>query len=151
MTDIKLRVREPKFINEMTNMEAIEEGVEGFDDIEDETTTAITNGFDFTQPLNECNLVAGLIFSSKRKMEDDEYVSDELDNLGPNESDEEKGKGQKFEKFTKEQLNKVYQFKHGMGFKSLDDFRDAIREWSILNGKENIFMKNESGKCRMQG
>lgn len=102
MTDIKLRVREPRFINEMTNMEAIDdEGVEGFDDSEDERTIVITDGFDFTQLLNECNIVARLICSSKKKMDDDEYVSDELDNSDLDESDDEKGEGPKFEKFRK--------------------------------------------------
>lgn len=92
MTDIKLGVREPRFINEMKNMEAIDdEGVEGFDDSEDERTTATTYGFDFTQLLNECNIVARLIFSSKKKMEGGEYDSEELDNSDPDESDDEKG------------------------------------------------------------
>ncbi|KAI5398781.1 hypothetical protein KIW84_064240 [Lathyrus oleraceus] len=59
-------------------------------------------------------------------MEDDEYVSDELDNSDPDESDDEKGEGPKFEKFRKKKLNKDYQFKWGMEFNSLTDFRDAI-------------------------
>ncbi|KAI5386801.1 hypothetical protein KIW84_073084 [Lathyrus oleraceus] len=85
VTDIKLRVREPRFINEMINMEAIDnEGVEGF------------------------------ICSSKEKMEDDEYGSEDLDSSDPDESDDEKGEWPKFEKFRKELFNKDYQFKWGM-------------------------------------
>lgn len=49
----------------MTYMETInDEGVEDFDDSEDERTTTILIGFDFNQPLNECNIDARLIFSS---------------------------------------------------------------------------------------
>ncbi|KAI5443843.1 hypothetical protein KIW84_012480 [Lathyrus oleraceus] len=92
VNDIKLGVREPRFINEMKNMEAIDDGgVEGFDDSEDERTTATTYRFDFTQLLNECNIVARLTFSSKKKMEGGEYDSEELDNSYPDESDDEKG------------------------------------------------------------
>ena len=110
-------------------MKAIDdEGVEGFNDIEDERTTTITDEFDFTQPLNECNTVAGLICYSKKKMEENEYVSDGLANSDPDESDDDNGEGPKFEKFRKEQLNNGYQVKWGMEFNSLDNFRDAIHE-----------------------
>lgn len=129
MTDIRLRMKEPGFINEMKNMEAIDDkGVEGLM-IMRMRGLVITYGFDFTHPLNECNIVVGLICSSKKKMEDDEYCSKELDDSYPDESDDEKSQGPKFKKFRKEPFNKDYQFKWGMEFKSLADFRDAIREW----------------------
>ena len=50
-------------------------------------------------------------------------------------------KWRKFEKFKKEKLNKNFKFKWGMEFNSLDDFRKAIREWTILNGREIIFVR----------
>ncbi|KAI5427158.1 hypothetical protein KIW84_032541 [Lathyrus oleraceus] len=66
------------------------EDVEGFDDNKDEITIAITYRFDFTQPLNECNINSGLIYSSKKEMENDEYVNDVLDNSNPDELDDDK-------------------------------------------------------------
>lgn len=37
-----------------------------------------------------------------------------------------------------------------MQFNSLDDFREAIREWSLLNGREITFVKNESYRVRIE-
>ncbi|KAI5411824.1 hypothetical protein KIW84_056772 [Lathyrus oleraceus] len=39
----------------------------------------------------------------------------------------------KFERFRQKQLNKDYKFKWDMEFNYLVDFREAIREWSVLN------------------
>jgi hypothetical protein len=50
----------------------------------------------------------------------------------------------------KDQLNKNFKFKWGMQFKSLDDFREAIREWSVLNDMEITFVKNESYMVRVE-
>ena len=58
--------------------------------------------------------------------EKDEYVFDELDSSDPDASDDEKGL--KYEKFTKDQLSKSYEFKLGFEFNSLEDFKDAIVE-----------------------
>ncbi|XP_058746238.1 uncharacterized protein LOC131619115 [Vicia villosa] len=82
-------------------------------------------------------------------MEDgDEYVTDELDSSDPDLSDEDKG--HKFEKFKKEHFNKNFKFEWGMEFNSLDEFREAIREWSVLNGREIKFVKNESYRVRLE-
>jgi hypothetical protein len=55
--------------------------------------------------------------------EDDgeEYASEELDSSDPDASDSEKGI--KYEKFRKEQLSKHFQFKLGMEFKSIKEFK----------------------------
>ncbi|XP_058774772.1 uncharacterized protein LOC131649041 [Vicia villosa] len=37
-----------------------------------------------------------------------------------------------------------------MEFTSLDDFREAIREWTILNGREITFVKNEGYRVRVE-
>ena len=37
-----------------------------------------------------------------------------------------------------------------MEFKSLSEFKDAIREWSVLNGTEITFVKNESYRVRVE-
>ncbi|XP_058751092.1 uncharacterized protein LOC131624128 [Vicia villosa] len=82
-------------------------------------------------------------------MEDgDEYVTDELDSSDPDLSDEDKG--HKFEKLKKEHFNKNFKFEWGMEFNSLDEFREAIREWPVLNGREIKFVKNESYRVRVE-
>ncbi|KAI5388074.1 hypothetical protein KIW84_073964 [Lathyrus oleraceus] len=106
----------------------------------------VTDGFDginVSLPIDEGTTVVGLLTGSKKnKGEDDEYVSDELDNSDPDVSDDDNGP--KFEKFRKDKLNKNFKFKWGMQFNYLDDFREAIRECSVLNGREITFVKNES-------
>ena len=87
--------------------------------------------------------------SKQKSCEDDEYVSDELDSFVSYLSDSDKGKVPKFEKFRKEHLNKDFKFQWGMQFNSQDDFRYAIREWSVLNGREVAFVKNESDRVRV--
>jgi len=36
-----------------------------------------------------------------------------------------------------------------MEFNSLDDFKDAIREWYVMNGKEIKFVKNDLLRLRV--
>ncbi|XP_058765869.1 uncharacterized protein LOC131639388 [Vicia villosa] len=50
----------------------------------------------------------------------------------------------------KEQLGRDYEFKLGMEFNSLVDFKDAIIEWSVLNGREITFVKNERDRVRVE-
>ncbi|XP_058733150.1 uncharacterized protein LOC131604746 [Vicia villosa] len=78
------------------------------------------------------------------KGEDVDYASEELESDDADESDiDDKPSKPKYEKFRSELLNKDFQFKLGMEFISLTEFKDAIREWSILNGREISFVKNE--------
>jgi hypothetical protein len=77
---------------------------------------------------------------------EDEYVSDELGSSDPDASDDEKGP--KYVKYRKEQLGKSYEFKLGMEFNSLDDFKDAIREWNVLNRHHIKFLKNVNIRVR---
>ncbi|CAI8586313.1 unnamed protein product [Vicia faba] len=95
-------------------------------------------------------IIVGLLpCPNKRKLEDEDYVSEELDNSDSDNSEDEKRS--KFEKFRKERFNKNFKFKWGMQFNFLDDFRETIREWTILNGREIAFMKNEGYKRVDQG
>ena len=55
-----------------------------------------------------------------------------------------------YDQFKMSQLTKGYVFKVGMDFKSLTKFKDAIREWSVLNGTEFKFVKMKKkgvGQC----
>lgn len=152
VNDIEQKVRFPKCVNGVTNMEGLDDKVvEGFDDGEDDKTIAFIDGFegiDVNVPINHGDVVPGLLGGPKKKIEDDAYFSDELDNSYPDESgDDERPK---FKRFRKEKLNKDYKFKWGMKFNSLADFREVIREWSILNGRKITFVKNESYKVRVE-
>ncbi|XP_058741808.1 uncharacterized protein LOC131614203 [Vicia villosa] len=129
-----------------------EEIVEGLNNSEDERTTAIADGFDgidVTIPLSEGPVIAGLLtYPNKKKCDDEEYASEDLLSSDPDNSEDEKGP--RFEKFKKEELNKDFKFKWGMEFNSLDDFREAIREWIVLNGREITFVKNEGYRVRVE-
>ncbi|XP_058726497.1 uncharacterized protein LOC131597850 [Vicia villosa] len=152
--DLGASVTSPRCVNEVVEMEGSDEDVvEGLGDSEDERATAILDGFegiDIGLPMKETP--KGLEFISEpkeKKCEEDEYISDELESSDPDLSDSEKGKVQKFEKFRKDHLNKDFKFQRGMQFNSLDEFRYAIREWSVLNGREITFTKNESDRLRV--
>ncbi|XP_058766709.1 uncharacterized protein LOC131640313 [Vicia villosa] len=151
---VSVSVRSPRCVNEVVQMINVDEdGVEGLGDSEYERATALLNGFediDVTIPVNEAPSLSGFMRASKKtKLEDDDvYVSDDLDSSDPDMSDD--GKMPKIEKFRKEHFNKNYKFQWGMEFNSLDDFIEAIREWSVLNGREITFVKNESYRVRVE-
>ncbi|XP_058747019.1 uncharacterized protein LOC131620008 [Vicia villosa] len=148
--DVSLTVRSLRCVNEVVQMDKCDEdGVEGLGDSEDERATALLDGFegiDVTIPVNEAPSLSGFMRGSKKKKLEDEdedvYVSDDLDSSNPDMSDDDKLP--KFEKFRKKHFNKNFKFQWGMEFNYLDDFREAIREWSVLNGREITFVKNES-------
>lgn len=52
----------------------------------------------------------------------------------------------KYEKFRKELLNKDYEFKLGMKFNSLLEFKD----WSVLNGREIRIVKSSTTRVRVR-
>ena len=54
----------------------------------------------------------------------------------------------KFCKFRPEDMNKDFKFKLGMEFGSLKDFKQALMEHSVLNGKEVKFVKNDQKRVR---
>lgn len=78
---------------------------------------------------------------------EDEYVSDELDSSDPDASGDEKNP--KYEKFRQDQLSKAYQFKLGMEFNSLQEFKDTMREWTVLNGYQMKMEKNDKKRVRV--
>ncbi|KAI5404128.1 hypothetical protein KIW84_051317 [Lathyrus oleraceus] len=60
-----------------------------FDDIEDERITDIIDGLDgigVNLPINPEGIIAGYLSMPQKKFEDDDYLSDELDNPDPDES-----------------------------------------------------------------
>ncbi|WVZ03193.1 hypothetical protein V8G54_023999 [Vigna mungo] len=79
----------------------------------------------------------------------EEYISDELDS--DLESDEDGSlKMGKFKKFRQDDMNKDFKFSLGMEFGSLKDFKNALMEHSVLNGKEIKFVKNDLTRVRAE-
>lgn len=81
------------------------------------------------------------------------YYSDDLGSSGPDASDNENEP--KYPRFNMEELNKNYKFKVGLEFGSLEEFKEAIIEWSIMNERDIKYVKNDKvrvmvlykGKC----
>ncbi|WVZ23674.1 hypothetical protein V8G54_002218 [Vigna mungo] len=80
---------------------------------------------------------------------DEEYISDELDS--DLESDEDGSlKMGKLKKFRQDDMKKDFKFSLGMKFCSLKDFKNALMEHSVLNGKEIKFVKNNLTRVRAE-
>ncbi|KAI5434587.1 hypothetical protein KIW84_021427 [Lathyrus oleraceus] len=91
--DMKLRVRVPKCVNRVTGVEGLDdEVVERLDNSEDDK-------FGVTILINQGELVAGLLGRSNKRIDDDGYYSDKLDNSDPDGFGDEEGP--KFERFRK--------------------------------------------------
>jgi len=77
----------------------------------------------------------------------EEYDTDELES----DVDSENGMvrdGPKFSKYRAEDMTKDFKFKLGMEFRSLKEFKQALMEHSVLNGKEVQFVKNDQRRVR---
>ncbi|KAK7361174.1 hypothetical protein VNO77_03220 [Canavalia gladiata] len=79
---------------------------------------------------------------------DEEYNSEKLDSAGDN-SHTEDNNPPKYPIFRKEDMCKTFKFELGMEFKSLKDFKEAIQEHSVLNGKQIKFVKNDVVRVRV--
>ena len=78
----------------------------------------------------------------------EDYHIDDLDS----DVDSDKGAvtvGPKFCKFRPKDMNKEFKFKLGIEFGSLKDFKQALIEHSVLNGKEVKFVKNDQKRVRV--
>ncbi|WVZ03118.1 hypothetical protein V8G54_023924 [Vigna mungo] len=72
----------------------------------------------------------------------EEYNSDELDSDLESDGDDNFKRG-KFKKFRQDDMNKDFRFSLGLEFCSLKEFKNALMEHSVLNGKEIKFVKND--------
>ncbi|XP_058776394.1 uncharacterized protein LOC131650710 [Vicia villosa] len=78
---------------------------------------------------------------------DFDYVSDHLDSSEPDVSGDEKEP--RYPRFKIEELSKSYMFKVGLEFGSLDEFKEAFTESSVLNGREIKYVKNDKARVRV--
>ena len=82
-------------------------------------------------------------------IDDEDHVSDELD-TGDDESGSDVEKRPKFIKFRPEQMRADFQFKVGMEFCSLKQFKDTVIEYLVLNGRQLRFQKNDTLRVRVR-
>ena len=77
---------------------------------------------------------------------EEEYTTDELDSASESEFENDKPKFVKFS--ADEEMTKNFKFSAGMEFATLQQFKDAILEHSVLNGKEIRFPKSDKDRVR---
>ncbi|KAK2393324.1 squalene monooxygenase SE1 [Trifolium repens] len=137
-----------------------------FDDSEDEKGLGLEDGFEvpYAEPKNGTNrvIVEGKSYRVKHKANknpiptrktqtskkssvcdpewEKDYMSEELNSDDPDDSDKEGGSNAVT--FNMDHLNKDTYLDYGMDFKSLREFKEAIREWYVLNGREIKYLKN---------
>ncbi|WVZ01678.1 hypothetical protein V8G54_022484 [Vigna mungo] len=78
----------------------------------------------------------------------EEYNSDELD-LDVDSDDGVRLKRGKFRKYRQDARNKSFKFELGMEFCSLKEFKNALLEHGVLNGKKVKFVKNDLNRVRV--
>ncbi|XP_014499233.1 uncharacterized protein LOC106760293 [Vigna radiata var. radiata] len=78
----------------------------------------------------------------------EDYNTDELSSNVASDEDVSEDR-RKFPKYRAEDMTKTFKFKLGMEFKSLKDFKSALQEHSVLNGKEVKFVKNDLKRVRV--
>ncbi|RYR73971.1 hypothetical protein Ahy_A02g008555 [Arachis hypogaea] len=124
----------------------------GFD-VEDENDGGFANAFGgFDGPLNEHDnaqaigvdaavndvtvrddIEVGEIFEDYETEDIDSYEGDSDDMI----------KKRRYPKYNEAEMSREYEFKVGLEFKSLGQFKDAIREHALLNGKDIRYIKND--------
>ncbi|WVZ16542.1 hypothetical protein V8G54_009524 [Vigna mungo] len=77
----------------------------------------------------------------------EEYNSDELDSNVDSDEDERVKKA-KFKKYKQDDMSKNFKFQLGMEFCTLREFKNAVMEHNVLNGKEVKFVKNDLTRAR---
>ena len=46
-------------------------------------------------------------------------------------------------------MSPEFEFKKGMEFISIKQFKDAVKEHDVLNGRETRYLKNEKTRCKI--
>ncbi|RYR69235.1 hypothetical protein Ahy_A03g015779 [Arachis hypogaea] len=113
----------------------------GFDGPLNEHDNAQTTGFDAT--MNDTavrdDVEVGEIFKGYETEDIDSYEGD-LDDMI---------KKRIYPKYNEAEMSREYVFKVGLEFKSLGQFKDAIREHALLNGRDIRYIKNDKVRCRV--
>jgi len=79
------------------------------------------------------------------------YLSDELDSVSEHFGLESDGDPKpRYPQLRKNELCQSFKFKLGMEFSSLQEFKYAILEHFVLNGKQVKFVKNDAVRVRVK-
>ncbi|RYR18127.1 hypothetical protein Ahy_B03g062755 [Arachis hypogaea] len=130
----------------------------GFD-VEDENDSGVGNAFGgFDGPLNEHdNAQTGGVDAvvNDAVVRDDVEVGEisegyETEDIDSYEEDsDDMIKKRRYPKYNEVEMSKEYVFKVGLEFKSLGQFKDAIREHALLNRRDIMYIKNDKVRCRV--
>ncbi|RYR58176.1 hypothetical protein Ahy_A05g023849 [Arachis hypogaea] len=110
----------------------------------------------FTSPLNnEGTATAKTAEGVEGLREGDEQVGGISDGYETEDIDSYEGdsddmiKKRRFSKYNEAEMNKEYEFQVGMEFKLVIQFKDAVKEHALLNGRNIRFRKNDKIRCRV--
>ncbi|XP_020985320.1 uncharacterized protein LOC107462923 [Arachis duranensis] len=110
----------------------------------------------FMSPLNdERTAAAGTAEGGEGLREGDEQVGGISDGYETDDIDSYEGdsddmiKKKRFPKYNEAEMNREYEFQVGLEFKSLSQFKEAVKEHALLNGRDIRFRKNDKVRCRV--
>ncbi|RYR26428.1 hypothetical protein Ahy_B02g060659 [Arachis hypogaea] len=110
----------------------------------------------FTGPLNdERTAAAGTAEGDEGLREGDEQLGSLSDGYETDDIDSYEGdfddmiKKRRFPKYNEAEMNREYEFQVGLEFKSLSQFKEAVKEHALLNGRDIRFRKNDKVRCRV--
>ncbi|RYR15692.1 hypothetical protein Ahy_B04g072597 isoform A [Arachis hypogaea] len=111
---------------------------------------------EFTGPLNDEGTAAARTTGGDEGLREgdeqvggisDEYETDDIDSYEGDSDDMIKKR--RFSKYNKAEMNREYEFQVGLEFKSLSQFKEAVKEHALLNGRDIRFRKNDKVRCRV--
>ncbi|RYR66085.1 hypothetical protein Ahy_A03g012037 [Arachis hypogaea] len=130
----------------------------GFD-VEDGNDGGVGNAFGgFDGPLNEHdNAQTGGVDAAVKDaaVRDDVEVGEISEGYETEDIDSYEGdsddmiKKRRYLKYNEVEMSREYVFKVGLEFKSFGQFKDAIREHALLNGRDIRYIKNDRIRCRV--
>lgn len=85
-----------------------------------------------------------MIIDDKSRANQSNYESDEVDSNNNVSDLDEGGKKNKLTLRDLAQMSKDFQFELGIEFTSIEQFKYAIREYSLLHGYDLMFLKNNN-------
>ncbi|RYR08142.1 hypothetical protein Ahy_B05g075696 [Arachis hypogaea] len=127
----------------------------GFD-VEDGVDGGQANAFGgFNSPLNQEATTDKGAEDNDAPGEMDEEIGDISDGYETEDMDSYEGdsddmiKKKRFLKYDEAEMCREYQFRVGLEFKTLSQFKEAIKEHALLNGRDVRYKKNDKLRCRV--
>ncbi|XP_016195822.1 uncharacterized protein LOC107636862 [Arachis ipaensis] len=127
----------------------------GFD-VEDGVDDGQANAFGgFNGPLNQEATTDKGAEDNEAPGEMDEEIGDISDGYETEDIDSYEGdsdnmiKKKRFPKYDEAEMCREYQFRVGLEFKTLSQFKEAIKEHALLNGRDVRYKKNDKLRCRV--